>query len=248
MFSSSQGRELQDWPGILCLLAMLPLAALATSCSNSCASFESNPGGTVTVSSPCQLPVTPIFTGAQIAPQCESCSPSNQLQSAFLTLRGIQLRPRTNPWEAPPDWQELAPSLEIQPQQFQLGRAGATRLVPTPSGDSAAIPAGSYDLVRLLLATNPGGADAPVPAENKCGSVGLNCAVMGDGRVLPLALEGDALELRVFPEGSPDGFFSVLPERENHLLIELTGVWSFGAPAGEGARLLLVLRGSARGL
>jgi hypothetical protein len=69
---------------------------------------------------------------------------------------------------------------------------------------------------------------------------------MGDGRVLPLALEGDALELHIFQEGAPDGVFSVLLGRENRLLIELTAVWSLEAPAGEGARLLPVLRGTAR--
>lgn len=246
MLSFSQWRQIQGWPRILCLIAMLPLAVPLTSCNNSCSSFQSNPGGTVNVSSPCLLPVTSVFTGGQVAPQCESCSPSNQLQHLFLTLRGIELHPRTNAGAAPSGWQELVPALEIQPQQFQLGRAAATRLVPTPSGDSAAIPAGSYDRVRLLLATNPANPGTGVAAENKCGSVGLNCAVMGDGRVLPLALDGDALELTVLSEGSADGVFSVLPETENHLLIELTTVWALEAPADEGARLSLVLRGTAR--
>jgi len=230
----------------LCLIALLPLVIPFTSCSNSCGSFESKPGGTLTVSSPCMLHVTQVFTGGQIAPQCESCSPSNQLQNVVITLRGIQVHPRTDRGEAPADWQELVPVLNTHARQFELGRTGANSFAPTPLGESAEIPAGSYDLIRLLLATNPGRDEDRVAAENKCGSVGPNCAVMGDGRILPLTLKTDALQLRISREGSPDGVFSVLPDRENHLLIELNAVWSLDARAGEGGRLSLVLQGNAR--
>lgn len=246
MLPFSHGPGMHHCLRTLGLIALLPLAIPLTSCSNSCASFESNPGGTVNVSSPCMLPVTRVFTRGQLAPQCKSCSPSNQLQNLVVTLRGIQLHPQTNPGEAPSDWQELVPVLKIQPRQFELGRAGTNSRVPTPLEESAAIPEGSYDLVRLLLATNPGRDEDRVAAENKCGSVGPNCAVMGDGRVLPLTLEGDALELRISREGSPDGVFSVLPDTENHLLIELNAVWTLDARPGEGGRLSLVLQGNAR--
>jgi len=247
MLSFSKGPDLKRWPGTLCLIAMLHLAVLSTGCGNSCYSLQSNPGGGgVNVSSPCLLPVTPVFAGAQLAPQCQSCSPSNQVQHLFLTLRGIELHPRTNAGQAPSDWQVLAPLLEIQPQQFEFNSAGATPLVPNSLGDGSAVPAGDYDLVRLIFAASPGSAADRASAENQCGSAGLNCAVMGDGRVLPLALPRDALELPGFRGGSLDGVFSALPATEIHLLIEFTATWSLDARASDGARLVLVLQGTAR--
>jgi len=235
----------------LALVALIPLTALITGCGNSCFAFVSNPGGglgTAAFSSPCPAPIqnASVQVAVRLSRQCESCSPSNQIQSLIIAVRGIELHPQTNPAEGPAIWQELFPNLEIEPQQFKLSKAIAGGLAASSLRDTARIPAGSYDLVQLRLAANQASAGIPIAAENKCGSVGLHCAVMGDGRVLPLALDGGTLELRLSSQNSSSGVLLVLPDSENQLLIELTAVWSLDSPAGGNVRLIPVLRGSAR--
>lgn len=242
---------LEEWPGKLALILMLPLAFVCTGCGNSCFNFVSNPGGVVgggTFSSSCTATTLQgaVQAVAEVAPLCETCSQSNQVQSVIVSLRGVELHPRANASEEPADWQALFPALEIQPRQFELTKAGGTGPVATSLGDAVAIPVGTYDRIRMRFVMNLGSAVNSPAAENACGEAGLNCVVMGDGHILPLALDGGVLELPIFSERSADGALIVLPESENQLLITLTPVWSLAPSAGGGARLLPALRGSAR--
>lgn len=246
MLSFKQILVTQAGAWILLLAFLIPLAALLTGCDNSCIAFVSNPGGGVgtgAFSSPCPVP-TPhgsVQAAAQLSRQCESCSPSNQIQGIFVSLRGVEIHLFG---ESPSDWQELYPALEVQPRQFNLLAAGPDGPTANPLGDAAAVPAGTYDLVRLRLASNHGPGGSQLASENACGQVGLNCVAMGDGRILPLLCDGDALELRVSSAGSANGLFSVIAESHNQLLIELTPVWSLVAPVGESAHFSPLLRGA----
>lgn len=248
-------RSLDDRLNRLCLPAVVFLAGLAAGCGNSCYTFVSNPGGGISTgsfSSPCvaATPTAKARVSAQVAQQCESCSQSNQIQMLVIRLRGVQLHRSVGAAGPGPDWLDLYPQLKIQPQQFELtgithGTPGAIVL-----GNMEAIPADRYDLVRLQFATSRETAPALDTDQQVCGGVGANCVVMGDGRILPLVLDGDAVEFRIAREGQTSGELLAVPDTENQLLIDLTPVWSLGVSSTSGlpARLVVVLKGSARTL
>jgi uncharacterized protein DUF4382 len=235
----------------LALISALPLAFLYTGCGNSCFTFISNPGGAIGgsgFSSACPAPTqhATVHAVAHVTRDCESCSDSNRIQNVFVTLRGIELHPRANAGEEPSDWQELLPLLAIQPRQLDLQVAAPNGLAVNHPGEQATTPAGTYDLVRLRFAVSREGAGDLLASDNACGNVGLNCVAMGDGRILPLVLPGDVLDLPIASETTSNRIFLVLPETENRLRIQLTPVWALVTPPGQSAQLLPVLTGSAR--
>jgi len=248
------GRSLSNWPQKLAFLALIPLVQSLAGCHNSCFLAISNPGGGTSgiglTTSPDGCPtVTPVGTvqaAAHIAAGCEACSSSNQLRKAVVTLKGIELHASAGASLEQPVWQELLPLSEPRTRQFELSRAGPDGPVAIPLARSAFVPAGAYDLVRLRFASEAGSAGDPAAEENRCGTVGLHCAVMEDGRILPFVLGGEELKIRFSSEDSVHGIFTVLPESQNHLTIELTLLWSQVAPPGEGVRLLPGLSGAVR--
>ena len=224
-------------------LAVFPLGAALTGCSNSCVVFVSNPGGGTSgivasnSSTGCTVATqhAAVHLAVHVTPLCESCSESNQVRSVYLSLRGIALHRIANEGEELSAWQELLPSVQGQPRQFHI--TAASPHVPTALsiGDRAVIPAGTYDLVRMHFVPNQGAVDDVPGEENACGRVGWNCVRMGDGRILPLVLRGDFVDFRITSKDTEGGFFLVLPESENQLSIELTPVWPVVPSLGEGA-------------
>ena len=251
MVSLKHSPAIRSWPWILSLVALIPLTASLAGCNNSCFAFVSNPGGqggTAAVSSPCVAPVQhgSVQVAARLSQQCESCATSNQVQTVFVTLRGIELHLRTDSGADSFDWQELYPALALQPRQFDLTAAGRAGAAPSPLGDASLVAAGIYDLVRLRLASDQAEAGTQLAAGNLCGKAGLHCAVMGDGRILPFISNADVLELRISSQASTVGSLVILPDSKNQLLIELTPVWSLVTRAGESVRLSPVLTGTAQ--
>lgn len=236
---------LRDWPWALAVLAVLTAVPAMCGCENSCFVFISNPGGGTggagvggtTGGCPTVNPAGTVQAVAHLTRTCESCSESNQIRSLILTLNGIELHPVPNQVAGPSEWQELLPRLALEPRQFVLVKSGASEWPVIPLGDRASLPAISYDWIRLRLAPATAAHESLLGTENPCGAAGGGCAVMGDGRVVPMAL-GKELEFPIASTEVGGGILTVLPGSDTRVMIELTPAWS--AVPGSMGRLQLL--------
>ena len=226
------------------LPAVLLFWLTASGCNNTCVSFTSNSTtGTVVIGVTDAKPACTLSkangtvhlqVGASPMPSA-GAGPSS-IQHIFVSLRGVEAHPSTIADEDSPDWQELAPKLAQQPMQVDLMARTADACAPGSFGE-VAVPAGTYRRIRLRLLPNQLATSEPVPEENACGSVGLNCVVTADGRIRPLALDGATPELRITSEHIAGGLFLVLPDAATDLAIEFDTYASLAWPAGDAVRL-----------
>lgn len=232
---------------------VLLLSVLQTGCANSCFVAVSNPGGTVIGVSASNLPVgcppviksSNIRVSANIASLCEDCSPSNRTERVVLTLRGVELHAKANSLSSSTEWLELFPEFEENPHQLDLVDGSPD----TPSellGESAAIPAGVYDQIRLRLVQGQSNDEAQPSTGSACGNSGFNCVIMADRHVQALQVSNQPREFRIPPEGLPGGLLFISPGGNDHLLIQITPVLSAIGSNQEGVRFLPTLKGSAR--
>src|SRR5579875_2976131 len=116
-----------------------------------------------------------------------SCAfPNGNFDHVYVTIRSVQAHISATAGDNDPGWQELAPQLNTQPVQIDLFSAGANACLLSTLGSNTALPAGTYQQIRLLLVPNSGGSD--VPPTNACGSQGYNCVVLHDGSIHELQL------------------------------------------------------------
>ncbi len=235
-------------------MALLFVVGL-TGCNNTCFTFTSKPPtGTIVIkaSDPnptCRLTTMNGAVRVQMDTQlaCSSCAGSSQVQHIFMNIRGIEVHPSATADDDSPDWQELLPPEFVkQPLQVDLVRGTADQGAREPLGEIVAIPAGIYRQVRLRFVPNPLAMDGRLPEKNACGSTGLNCVVMADGRVQPLLLDGDSPELRITSDRIEGASLLILPDTDTDLIIELKPVWAWFSSTDEGVRLLPALTGSAK--
>jgi Domain of unknown function (DUF4382) len=215
-------------------------------CGNSCFVFVSNPGsggGTIAGSTPsCSLSSTNGTLRLRVTSSVNPALgawPAN-VQHIFVTFRGIQANPSATADEDSADWQELAPNLATQPVQIDLlAPRRDNSCEPTSFGD-VTVPADAYRQIRLRLSSNQPVMDEPVPEENACGRIGLNCIVTADGGIRPLVLARRLSQVRIPPDHIAGGFFQILPETPLNLTIEFIPYSSVLFPQGEGVQLVPV--------
>jgi hypothetical protein len=135
-------------------------------------------------------------------PSCKF--PNGAFQHVYITIRSVQAHTSATADDNTPGWQELAPQLNTQPMQIDLFAAGQTACLLTTLGSNTALPAGTYQQIRLLLVPNDGGS-GPVPSTNACGNQGFNCAVLQDGSVHELQLSSQANTGLKIPPGQVEG-------------------------------------------
>jgi hypothetical protein len=238
----------RHWSGTS-LLAFL--SVLFIGCANTCFVAVSNPPngtlGIVAGNSPPACPLAEAKGAVRVVayadPSCEFCSESNRIQSVFLSLRGIDIHSKSKAGDESSDWQELLPQLKKQPRQIDLLNGSTNSRPVDPIIESALLPAGTYDLVRLRLVPNQAVANDETPAGNACGSLGASCAVMANGQIEPLVFDNDTLESRFAPGTTADRLFLVLPDSNSELHIELTPVASISASFAQGVRFFSLLPG-----
>jgi len=175
------------WIGSLTVIVAFAVALIG--CSGS-GSGTSN-GGTATV-----------HVSLTDPPSCKV--PNGNFQHAFVTIRSVQAHTSASAGDNTPGWQELAPQLNTEPMQIDLFAAGQTACLLTTLGSNTALPAGTYQQIRLLLVANDGGGGA-APATNACGNQGFNCAVLQDGSVHELLLSSQANTGLKIPPGQVEG-------------------------------------------
>jgi len=175
------------WMGSLVMIVVF--AAALGSCSGSGSGMSNGGTGTVNVS------ITD-------PPSCKF--PNGAFQHVYVTIRSVQAHTSASAGDNTPGWQELAPQLNTEPMQIDLFAAGQTACLLTTLGSNTALPAGTYQQIRLLLVANDGGG-GPVSSTNACGNQGFNCAVLQDGSVHELLLSSQANTGLKIPPGQVEG-------------------------------------------
>ena len=171
------------------LAALMVLAGVLISCSGSGSVVTT--GGMATI----QVSLTD-------PPSCKF--PNGDFQHIYVTIRSVQAHTSASAGDNTPGWQELAPQLNNQPMQIDLFAAGPNACLLTMLGSSTALPAGTYQQIRLLLVPNDGGS-GPLPAMNACVNQGFNCAVLEDGSIHELQLSSQANTGLKIPPGQIEG-------------------------------------------
>jgi hypothetical protein len=224
-----------------------------TGCANSCFfGFWNPPSGTIgtVISNPpptCKLaaPKGAVRVAVQVSGSCASCSGSNRVHAVVLNLGGIDVHSSANAAGQSSGWQPLLPEPGKDPTQVEL-LSEKTNAFSTDSTEELAIPAGSYDLVRLRLTRDQTRVDDKPLLGNACGKAEPNCVIMADGQIAHLVFEADTLEFLLTSEATVGGLPIILPDSNNELFIELTPVLSMARPFGEATRSFIIFPGRAR--
>ena len=151
-----------------------------------------------------------------------SCAfPNGNFDHVYVTIRSVQAHTSATAGDNTPGWQELAPQLNSQPMQIDLFKAGPNACLLTMLGSNTALPAGTYQQIRLLLVPNDGGG-GPVPSANACGNQGYNCVQLhSDGSFHELMLSSQAnTGLKIPPGPVQGGPITVAPGQDVDLNID----------------------------
>jgi Domain of unknown function (DUF4382) len=209
-------------------------------CSNYCFVFVSNPGGSISTSSPtCPLNNAngTVRLRVSVSPTSSDESAPPTIEHIFVTLRGIEALPSAIADDDSPGWQELAPKLATNPEQLDLLAYNIDSCEKNTFEDFA-VPADAYRQIRLRLSPNQPATSESVPEENACGSVGFNCVVTSEGGIRPLALDTLSSQFRISSDGISNGFFRVLPDTAVNLEIQFNPQASQILAADEAVRLV----------
>jgi len=223
-----------------CFFTTLLFCLCLLGCNNDCFVFVSNPGATISTSTPsCQFNTATGTVRLRVtASPLASTEPGPaSIQHIFVTLRGVEALPSAIADDDSSAWRELAPKLATQPEQLDLLAHGVASC-ESSTFDDVAVPADAYRQIRLRLSPNQPETNESAPEENACGSVGFNCVVTSDGGIRPLALDSHTSQFQIPSDHISGGFFRVLPDTPINLDIEFQPQSSLLLPAAEAVRLV----------
>ena len=161
---------MSGWLGGLILLVGFAIAL--TSCA----------GGTNTISG---VGTGTINVSLTDSPSC--AFPNGAFDHVYITIRSVQAHTSATADDNSGGWQELALQLNSQPKQIDLFAAASNACLLTALGSNTALPAGTYQQIRLLLVPNDGGG-GPLPTTNFCAGQGFNCVFLHDANT-PVELQ-----------------------------------------------------------
>jgi hypothetical protein len=223
--------------------SFLPLTACllcVTGCNNTCVSVTLNSpaGSTVTVKTSNPPPSCTLSTangivrmeiGAASGPASAPGATGPYVAHLFVTLAGVDAHSSALAGDDAPGWQPLAAELQAHPIQVDLLADARANRSNTPLPD-AVLPTGAYRQIRLRLGSLPT-AESSLET-NHCPGGESHCAVMSDGRILPLAFPPSTPHLRILFPAIPGRELYVPPDGVVVLAIELdqdrSWVWLSG--------------------
>ena len=226
------------------ILPILFLCALLTGCDNSCVAFVSNPGGgTLSVSAnngTCHITTQPTgnvrirFSGSSSS--IETWREAG-IEHVFVSIREIDAHLGLAYGEDSSGWQELAPNLKERPVQIDLMPENDNSS-PMVFLSEAAVPAGEYTQLRIVLASDEPAAREPIQAANACEDARLNCIITDNGTVRELTLSPSqtTTERILIPADRAGGaIFRVFPGTTSNVELEFNSassqVYIFGSKA-----------------
>ncbi len=210
--------------GSACVLAVVVAAAvLLVGCSGSSTTMMSSQTANirVTLTDP---------------PSC--AFPNGSFDHVYVSIRSVQAHTSATADDNTAGWQELAPQLNSSPMQIDLFAAASNTCVLTNLGSNSALPAGTYQQIRLLLVPNDGSGGA-TPSTNACGSQGFKCVVLHDGGTNELQLSSQAnTGIKIPPGQVVGGPIVVSPGQDVDLNIDFDACHSI-LQDGNGGRFRL---------
>jgi hypothetical protein len=225
------------------LLALVSLCLLSAGCGNYCVSGFWNPsGGAVSGSSgSCTVGNASgnVRVHLTLSPALATAPALPYVQHIFVSLRGIEAHPSALADADSPDWQELAQALARRPLQLDLMARDSGSCALHLIGETS-VPAGVYRQFRLRLVPDEPAMNDPVPDQNACANNGFNCVVSTDGGVRSMAFGGAPSEIHIASERIMNGSFTVLPDADNDLGIELSSYSLQSLPASQAVRFIPV--------
>jgi hypothetical protein len=209
------------FPRISLLFALLG-AALLDGCGNSCFVAVSNNGnGSVVIKASNPPPSCSLSQGmgtmtiiAMRSAACVSCTAAIRPEHIYLTVRSVQLHSSNAAGAESLGWLEVAPQLAAEPARMDLLGEGMAGVL----SENAAIPAGSYDQVRLQLSGNGAHASSE---ESAYGTQRSNFAVMADRHVEPLDVRTSDTEIRIALQSAANDPLTVLPDSKTEIRLVL---------------------------
>jgi hypothetical protein len=151
-------------------------------------------------------------------PSCKF--PNGDFEHVYVTIRSVQANISATADDSSSGWQELAPQLNSAPMQIDLFSTASNTCLLTNLGSNSALPAGTYQQIRLLLVPNDGSGGA-TPSTNACASNGYNCVVLHNGTVAELQLSSQAnTGLKIPPGQVQGGPITVAPGQDVDLNID----------------------------
>lgn len=171
----------------LSCMALVIAAILAAGCGSTNSSTTQSGIVNLTVSDP---------------PTCSA--PSGPFSHVFVTVTDVKIHTSASAGANDSGFIDLTPNLKNSPQQVDLLAQASTECFLATLGSKVAIPAGTYQQIRVFLAP-----DGTSVANNQCGSEPgnvANCVVLAaDGTVHDLQLAGEAQTGLKIPSGQIAG-------------------------------------------
>jgi hypothetical protein len=161
---------------LLALIAAVAAAIVFVSCGGSSTMMSTSQTANITVT-------------LTDPPSC--AFPNGSFEHVYVSIRSVQAHTSATADDSTAGWQELAPQLNSAPKQIDLFATASNTCLLTNLGSNAALPAGTYQQIRLLLVANDGSTGA-TPSTNACGGQGYNCVVLHDGSIGELQLSSQA--------------------------------------------------------
>jgi hypothetical protein len=150
----------------------------------------------------------------------------------YVTITDVSIHTSSNAVNDAAGWVSLTPNLSASPQQVDLLNIPSNGCFLATLG-TAGVPAGTYQQIRLKLASN----STSLPGTNPCGNV-ANCAVIG-GTAYPLQLSSQATTGLKIPSGQiAGGRFTIAAGETKDLNIDFDGCASVLLQAGNGRYML----------
>jgi hypothetical protein len=143
---------------LLFCAAILALAGLVA-CGSS--------GGGVTNSA---APATTTVTISDPPTCSSSTAPSGPFTSVFVTITDVQINSSSTAGDNDSSWIDLTPDLKNAPVTIDLLSAASSQCFLATLGATTALPAGSYQQIRVILASTG--------SNSSCGAAGPNCVVL----------------------------------------------------------------------
>ena len=146
-------------------------------------------------------------------PTCSSSSsPAGPFSNVFVTITDVQIHTSATAGESDAGWMDLTPDLKNSPKTVDLLGAAASQCFLATLGASTALPAGSYQQIRVILASTGN--------NSSCGSAGPNCVILtsNPGSPQPLLLSSqDKTGLKI-PSGQIAGGQFTVADGQNKTL------------------------------
>lgn len=167
-------------------------------------------------------------------PTCSA--PNGPYSHVFVTVTDVKIHTSANAGSNDSGFVDLTPNLKNSPQQVDLLAQASTECFLATLGSKIAIPAGSYQQIRVFLAP-----DGTTVSNNQCGAAGnaANCVVLtADGSVHDLQLASEAQTGIKIPSGQiAGGNFTIAGGQTKDLDIDFSACASI-VDAGSGKFIL----------